>query len=95
MDVFFPTPFLLNSSHPLALQIRRTLTHSFLRVSTETAQVNELYPGDPNPIMTIDYYVNRHIFKPELLRLNVTATLYVDGYPPLVVEKPMSVLQVF
>jgi len=95
VDVLFPTAFLLGGPHPLALPIRSTDTHTFIRVSTENRQVNALYPGDPNPIMTIDYYVNRHIFTTELLQQDVTATLYVEGKPPLVVEKPMSELQVF
>jgi hypothetical protein len=47
--------------------------------------------------MTVDYYVDRDIFtnQTEALCLSVTATLYVQDRPPLIVEKPMSELQDF
>jgi hypothetical protein len=96
MDVLFPTAFLFGGTHGSAVvPIRRTDTHSCIRVSSKTGEVNALYPGDLNTILTIDYYMNRHLFKTELLSQNVTATLYVEGKPPLVVEKSMSELQVF
>jgi hypothetical protein len=98
LDVLFPTGLLQPYVHyALELTARRTATHSLFRVTTETNQVNALYPGDSNPVLTIDYYVNRGIFqnRPQLLKEMVTATLYVDGYSPLVVEKSMSELQNF
>jgi len=97
-DVLFPSTLLLKDvRYALELPNRRTATHGLFRVSTETRQVKALYPGDPNTIMTIDYYVDRDIFTnhPEALQMNVTATLYVRGSPPLVVEKSMSELQSF
>lgn len=98
LDVLFPTGLLQpHVHHALELPARRTAIHSLFRVTTETNQVNALYPGDSNPVLTIDYYVNREIFqhRPQLLKETVTATLYVEGYSPLVVEKSMSELQNF
>ena len=98
LDVLFPTGLLQPHVHyALELPARRTATHSLFRVTTETNQANVLYPGDSNPVLTIDYCVNREIFqhRPQLLKEIVTATLYVEGHSPLVVEKSMSELQTF
>jgi len=98
LDVLFPTGLLQPHVHyALELPARRTSTHSLFRVATEMHQVGALYPGDSGAALTIDYYVNREIFqnRPQLLKETVTATLYVEGYSPLVVEKSMSELQNF
>jgi diguanylate cyclase (GGDEF)-like protein len=98
VDVLFPTGLLRKDvRHALELPSRRTATHSFFRVSTETRQVNVLYPGDPAMTMTIDYYTDRDVFHShhEWLQQNVIATLYVKGSPPVSVQKPMSELQEF
>ena len=98
LDVLFPTGLLQPYfQYPLELPARRTATHSLFRVTTETHQANALYPGDSSRTLTIDYYVSREIFqnRPQLLSETVTATLYLDGYSPVVVEESMSDLQNF
>ncbi len=98
LDVFFPSGLLLKDvRYALELPNRRTATHSLFRVTTDTGQINALYPGDPSLIMTIDYYVDRDIFmnRHEWLQQDVTATLYVKGSPPLIVKRPISEMQEF
>ena len=98
VDVLFPAGFLRKDIvYALETPSRRTSTHSLLRVSTETGQLNTLYPGDSTMTMTIDYYVDRDIFTyhHEWLQQNVIATLYIKGSPPMRVQKPISELQEF
>lgn len=98
VDVLFPAGLLRKDvTHALELPSRRTATHSLLRVTTETGQVNTLYPGDSVVTMTIDYYVDTEIFQyhNEWLQQNVIATLYPKCGPSLSVQKPMSELQEF
>jgi diguanylate cyclase (GGDEF)-like protein len=98
VDVIFPTGLLHKDViYALELPNRRTATHSLFRTSTETRQVNTLYPGDPAVTMTIDYYVDREIFHyhHEWLQENVTAILYIKGSPPLTVQRPISEMQEF
>jgi diguanylate cyclase (GGDEF)-like protein len=98
VDVLFPTGLLHKDLiYALELPNRRTATHRLFRISTETRQVNTLYPGDPVVTMTVDYYVDREIFHyhHEWLQENVTAILYIKGRPPLTVQRPISEMQEF
>jgi len=96
LDVFFPTG-LLPKDRPHPFEIRSTAAGSLFRVSTNENQINALFPDDTSTPLNIDYYVDKDIFwnRKELLQQNVTATLYVQGSPPMTCQKNMSELQNF
>lgn len=97
LDVLFPTG-LLPTGVTRPFEVRSTAEGSLFRVSTREHQANALYPNDPpSPALIIDYYVDRDIFQnhQELLQQKVVAQLYVDGSPPVMVERSISELQNF
>ena len=75
---------------------RSSSSCGFFRV-TQDAHRKQVFPGDTLKVISIEYYVDDHIFseRAELLRERVRATLYVPGSEPQVVEKSMAELQIF
>jgi len=57
----------------------------------------QVFPGDTVKIMSVEYYVDTHIFiyQQELLQEMVRAKLCISGAEPQVVEKSMAELHVF
>lgn len=75
---------------------RSTHQWNLFRVSRHN-QSDDVYPGDTKVIITIPYYMDNDIYrgKGDLFERLVTATLYRQGYPPLVIEVPFRELQKF
>ena len=54
-----------------------------------------LFPGDTQPVLSVEYYVDSDIFynHSELLQRSARATLYVPGIPPRITEASLASLQ--
>ncbi len=75
---------------------RSTNQISFFRVGSEK-HLHDIFPGDTEIIMTIDYYMDHKIFfnRGNLFKLPVKATMYRRGFLPISIEKPFEDLQYF
>jgi hypothetical protein len=97
VDVVIPTR-VLESPEKIARYVpdRSTQQQSFFRVSSNE-QNDDVYPGDTKIIITIPYYIDNEIYwdKGSLFAELVTATLYRQGFQPLVIEVPFEELQAF
>ncbi len=97
VDLLFPDTF-LNQTIQYGREVydRRTHTHRLLRAVSREG-LDAIYPGDTYKALTVPYYVDHDIFwnKSEHLDDKVTATLYIPGHDPQILEKSMRELQNF
>ncbi len=97
VDVEFPSDLLDRPRDSVRfVPERSTRSHGFFRV-TQDAHRQQLFSGDTLRVLSIEYFVDDHIYseRSELLKETVRAKLIVPGADPLVVEKSMAELQIF
>jgi hypothetical protein len=96
VDLEFPSMMLDPAiHHALQVRDRTTKTHSLFRVTAKDHLNNPIYPKDKKIVMSVDYFMNSELYELEdqLFKETARATLYVDGNPPQIAEKPISQLQ--
>jgi hypothetical protein len=97
VEIEFPRAFLDETTgHIREVRERLTESHRFFRV-TNDAVGRPLFPGDPVPVFTADYFVDQRLYRQHNGEFHeiVTATLYIPGQSPSGVEARMQDLQNF
>ncbi len=97
VDLEFPNGLVENPEEITFLAPDRTTdSHLFFRIDVQD-HTKTIYQGGSRTVVEIPYLVNQHIFqnRGDLLSATVKATVFVQGFPPRVVEKSMAELQIY
>ena len=97
IDLEFPMELLNQPKTSVRfVEERSSRTVGFFRV-TQDAHKKQVFPGDTLRVMSVEYFVDGHIFfeRNDVLNRVARATLYRTGHSPLVVERPIGELQIF
>lgn len=97
VDLEFPSRVIENiEENPLYVANRSNFETSLFRVS-HRSDGKELFPGDSEVIISLQYYMVHHIYyrRGNLFEQKVSATFYQVGFRPLRVEKFFGELQIF
>jgi hypothetical protein len=97
VDVEMPSPVVVSpEEQPHHVPDRSSPKVAFFRVASNQPRA-DVYPGDTKVVLSIPYFVDRHIFwnRGDLFEQLVKATLYRPGFAPIALERPFGELQIF